>query len=78
MSEECKYEENLVIKYISENYSALGSSESVDYITSGDIVRELSEMITVSISTVSGLMAAAKFETVFLDGKPYWKVFLKG
>ena len=50
MSEEKDLTTDLAIRYIAENYTPVGDSEKKDYVTSADIVRELSEMITISIA----------------------------
>lgn len=77
MSEEKDLTTDLAIRYIAENYTPVGDSEKKDYVTSADIVRELSEMISISIAKVTELMDNAGFKTEFIEGKPHWLVYVK-
>lgn len=65
--------------YILENYSPInriGYTDS-DLITSAELVRELSEMASISISEISQLMWGAKFKMENSGGKIYWRVYRK-
>ena len=77
MSEEKNLKRDIAVRYIQENYQILGDNENKDYITSADIVRELSEMVSISIAQISELMDSASFNVDFIDGKPHWVVFRK-
>lgn len=68
---------DLAIRYITENYTPIGEIEKKEYVTSADIVRELSEMVIISIAEITQLMDSAGFEIKFIDGKPNWVVYLK-
>lgn len=63
--------------YILKTYSPIprpGYRDS-DLITSADLVRELAEMASISVSEVSELMWGADFKVVTSGGKVFWKVF---
>lgn len=77
MCEEKDLTTDLAIRYIAENYMPIGESDKKDYITSADIVRELSEMVTINIAKVTELMDKAGFKTEFIEGKPNWVVYTK-
>ncbi|MBP3517763.1 MAG: hypothetical protein J6K31_05055 [Parabacteroides sp.] len=77
MNEERDLTEELTVRYIAENYTPVGESDKKDYITSADIVRELSEMVTISIQEVTLLMDKAGFKTEFIEGKPHWAIYEK-
>ena len=77
MSEEKNLKRDIAVRYIQENYQVLGENENKDYITSADIVRELSEMVSISIAEISELMDSASFKVEFIEGKPHWVVFRK-
>lgn len=65
--------------YILENYSPIkrvGYSDS-DMITSADLIRELSEMASVTVSEISELMWGADFSVTHCGGKIYWQVYRK-
>jgi|GEM_PF-6904939 len=69
--------EEIATSYILENYSPIprsGHRES-DLVTSADMVRELNDMVSVTIQQVSQLMWGAGFKIKYLDGKPHWEVF---
>ena len=70
-----KEELKIAVEYIEKNYSSEGESRNFDYVTSADIVRELSEMVILSVSDVSRLMIEKGFVVQFVDGKPYWAVY---
>lgn len=73
--EEKNINHDIAVKYISQNYSVAG--EDKDYITSADIVREISEMATVTVAEISDLMDSACFKIEFIENKPHWVVFHK-
>ncbi|MDR0750251.1 MAG: hypothetical protein LBF62_11900 [Tannerellaceae bacterium] len=75
MSEELSLNQDITTRYIQTTFSALGSDEHKDYVTSADIVREVSEMATVSIEEVSSLMNTAGFQMEFIENKPCWVVY---
>lgn len=77
MNEEKKMAIEFTTRYIAENFAPVGDIERKDYITSADIVRELSEMVTISIAEVSELMYEAGFKTEFIIGKPCWAVYVR-
>ncbi|MDR3140890.1 MAG: hypothetical protein LBU37_04085 [Tannerellaceae bacterium] len=77
MSEELTLNQDITTRYIQATFSALGSDEHKDYVTSADIAREVSEMATVSIEDVSSLMNIAGFRMEFLENKPCWVVYRK-
>ena len=77
MNEERDLTTELTVRYIAENYTPVGECEKKEYITSADIVMELSEMVTISIQEVTLLMDKAGFKTEFIDGKPHWVVYEK-
>lgn len=77
MSEEKNLTIDIAVSYISNNYSPLGETDQKEYVTSADIVRELSEMVSVSIADITKLMDDAGFKIEFIDGKPHWVVFQK-
>lgn len=77
MEEERNLKQDITVKYIQENYRALGETGEKEYITSADIVRELSEMVSISIAEVTDLMDKAGFEIEFIEGKPNWIVYRK-
>lgn len=72
-----KEELKIAIEYIEQNYSSEGESRNFDFVTSADIVRELSEMVILSVSEVSRLMIEKGFHVQFVDGKPYWAIYKK-
>lgn len=76
MNEEKKLAIEFTARYITENFTPVGSIERKDYVTSADIVRELSEMVTISIAEVSELMYGAGFKTEYIIGKPCWAVYV--
>lgn len=65
----------IAIRYIQDNFSPLGVEP--EYITSADIVRDLSEMASLSIADITQLMDKARFKIKFIEGKPFWIVYLK-
>ncbi len=69
--------EEIATRYILENYSPVSRSgyRDPDLVTSADMVRELNDMISVTIQQISNLMWGAGFKIKFLDGKPHWEVF---
>jgi hypothetical protein len=77
MSEELSLNQEITKKYIQATFSALGSDEHKDYVTSADIAREVSEMATISIEEVSSLMNTAGFRMEFIENKPCWVVYRK-
>jgi hypothetical protein len=77
MSEELSLNQEITTKYIQATFSALGSDEHKDYVTSADIAREVSEMATISIEEVSSLMNTAGFNMEFIENKPCWVVYRK-
>jgi hypothetical protein len=77
MSKELNLNQEITTKYIQATFSALGSDEHKDYVTSADIAREVSEMATISIEEVSSLMNAASFNMEFIENKPCWIVYRK-
>lgn len=77
MEEEKNLKKDIAVRYIQENYQVLGENENKDYVTSADIARELSEMVSISIAEISELMDSASFKIEFIDGKPNWVVFRK-
>lgn len=77
MEEERNLKQDITVKYIQENYRALGETSEKEYITSADIVRELAEMVSISIAEVTDLMDKAGFKIEFIEGKPNWIVYRK-
>lgn len=77
MSEEKNLTIDIAVSYISNNYSPLGETDRKEYVTSADIARELSEMVSVSIAEITKLLDDAGFKIEFIDGKPHWVVFQK-
>lgn len=77
----CEEQKNLpqeiAIRYIQENYNVSGGTDRQEFVTSADIVRELSEMIMISITEITKLMNDAGFRIQFVEGKPHWIIFLK-
>lgn len=65
----------IAICYIRENYRKLGSPDEMEYVTSADIVRDLAEMVTISITQITELMHSAGFGIKFIEGKPHWIVY---
>jgi hypothetical protein len=49
----------------------------IDFVTSAEIAREVSELVSVSANTVSKIMFARGFDTHILDGKAHWTVYRK-
>jgi hypothetical protein len=77
MSEKLSLNQEITTKYIQATFRALGSDEHKDYVTSADIVREVSEMASISIEEVSFLMNIAGFRMEFIENKPCWVVYRK-
>lgn len=75
MDNEKDLKQDIIIKYIKENFHVLGEASQMEYVTSADIIRELSEMVTLSIADVTSLMDQAGFKIEFVEGKPYWIVY---
>jgi len=65
------------IEMISMLYSPTGLPESSEFVTSTDIICKLEDIIHISKSTLSAVLTELGFAIKFLDGSPFWKVFLK-
>lgn len=73
--EERNLQKEIAVCYIKENYHKRGNPDEAEYITSADIVRDLSEMVAISIAQITELMYSAGFNIKFIDGKPHWTVY---
>jgi hypothetical protein len=49
----------------------------IDFVTSAEIAKEVSELVTVSANTVSKIMFARGFNTHILDGRAHWTIYRK-
>lgn len=77
MNENRDINKEIVIRYIADNYTKLGESSKIEYVTSADIARELQEMADIPVASISDFMFSSGFELKFIDGKPHWELYTK-
>ena len=64
-------------QFIEANYRSTGNVDEKEFKSSMELEYEMQEMTEASINTINSVMNELGFQVQFLEGKPYWVVYLK-
>lgn len=71
------FNEQVVSSYIDENYSVTGEVDQKEFRTTLELITEMSEMVSVGMTTVNVILQEKGFKTTFIDGVSNWILYEK-
>ena len=71
------FDEQMVSRYIDENYSPDGDVSQKEFRTTLELITEMSEMVSIGMNTVNRILQGKGFKTIFIDGVSNWVMYEK-